>query len=151
MGRWSDTSPFFNSKRSFYSRTVEQQTNARTQAMNAMAEMVHALQIGRERQLQNPKFLAKDKESITTKRALTMPAPTIRRTWRFHLIHFLSQEPYFVEFREWIENDLISEGPSAHTAIKERNLEHEDAQRNVCADHRTNQHCSRRKRHMRFE
>ena len=46
----------------------------------------------------------------------------------------MSQEPYFVEFLEWIENDLISEDQH-HLAIKETNLEHRDAVRNVCADH----------------
>ena len=38
-----------------------------------------------------------------------------------------------MEFLEWIENDLISEDQH-HIAIEEKNLEHEDAVRNVFAD-----------------
>ena len=55
----------------FPQQTVEQQTNAHTQAMNAMAEMVRALQID-VRASTESKFLVKDKESMTTKRAFTM-------------------------------------------------------------------------------
>ena len=39
-----------------------------------------------------------------------------------------------MEFLGWIENDLGSENQH-HFAIKEKNLEHEDAVRDVCADH----------------
>ena len=39
-----------------------------------------------------------------------------------------------MEFLEWIENDFCSEDQH-HIAVKEKNLEHEDAARNVCADH----------------
>ena len=47
MKRWTLVryKPFHNNKRSFLQKTVEQQTNAHTQAMNAMAEMVRALQL----------------------------------------------------------------------------------------------------------
>ena len=121
----------------FLQQTVEQQTNAHTQAMNAMAEMVRALQID-VRASAESKFLVKDKESMTTKRAFTMPHYSGKVeeyvTWRFQLIQFLSQEPYFVEFLEWIENDLGSENQH-FTAVEGKNLEHEDAVRDVCADH----------------
>ena len=78
-----------------------------------MAEMVRALQID-VRAAAESKFQAKNKESMTTKRAFTiLPHYSGKfeecETWRFQLIQFLSQEPYFVEFLEWIENDLISE------------------------------------------
>ena len=83
---------------------LEQQTNAQTQAMNAMAEMVRALQIDVGASAES-KFLVKDKESMTTKRAFTMLRHYSGKvaqcqTWRFQLIQFLSQEPYFVEFLE---------------------------------------------------
>ena len=122
----------------FLQQTVEQQTNAHTQAMNAMAEMVRALQID-VRAAAESRFQAKDKELMTTKRAFTMLPHYSGKveeyeTWRFQMIQFLSQEPYFVEFLEWIENDLYSEDQH-HIAIKEKNLEHEDAVRDVCADH----------------
>ena len=39
-----------------------------------------------------------------------------------------------MEFLEWIENDLGSENQH-FTAVQEKNLEHEDAVRDVCADH----------------
>ena len=39
-----------------------------------------------------------------------------------------------MEFLEWIENDLDSENQHS-TAVQEKNLEHEDAVRDVCADH----------------
>ena len=75
---------------------------------------------------------------MTTRRAFTMPHYSGKveeyETWRFQLIQFLSQEPYIVEFLEWIENDLISEDWH-HIALKEKNLEHEDAVRNVCPNH----------------
>ena len=77
-----------------------------------MAEMVRALQID-VRATAESKFLAKDEESMTTKRAFTMLHYSGKveeyETWRFQLIQFLSQEPYIVEFLESIENDLISE------------------------------------------
>ena len=122
----------------FLQQTVEQQTNAHTQAMNAMAEMVRALQID-VRASAESKFLVKDRESMTTKRAFTMLPHYLGKveeyeTWRFQFIQFLSQEPYFVEFLEWIENDLGSESQHC-TAVLEKNLEHEDAVRDVCADH----------------
>ena len=74
---------------------------------------------------------AKDKELMTTKRAFTMlhhysGKGKESETWRFQMIQFLSQGPYFVEFLEWIENDLY---------FQEKNLEHEDAVRHVCAEH----------------
>ena len=122
----------------FLQQTVEQQTNAHTQAMNAMAKMVRDLQIDVKATAES-KFLAKDKESMTTKRAFTMLLHYSGRaaqyeTWRFQLIRFLSQEPYFLEFLEWIDNDLVSEDQH-HIAIKEMNLEHEDTVCFVCADH----------------
>ena len=52
-------------------QTAEQQTNAHTQAMNAMADMVRAPQID-VRAPAEAKFLVKDKESMTAKRAFTM-------------------------------------------------------------------------------
>ena len=66
---------------------------------------------------------------MTTKRAFTMLPHYAGKveeyeTWRFQLIHFLSQEPYFVEFLEWIENDLGSENQHS-TAVQEKNLERE--------------------------
>ena len=122
----------------FQQQTVEQQTNAHTQAMNALAERVRALQIV-VRAAAESKFLAKDKEIMTTKRAFTMLLHYSGKveeyeTWRFQLIQFLSQGPYFVEFPEWIENDLYSED-QYRTAIEEMNLEHEAAARNVCSQH----------------
>ena len=122
----------------FLQQTVEQQTNAHTLAMNAMAEMVRALQID-VRASAESKFLVKDRESMTTKRAFTMLPHYLGKveeyeTWRCQFIQFLSQEPYFVEFLEWIENDLGSENQH-FTAVLEKNLEHEDAVRDVCADH----------------
>ena len=39
-----------------------------------------------------------------------------------------------MEFLEWIENDLGSENQH-FTAVQEKNLEHEDAVRDACADH----------------
>ena len=66
-------------------------------------------------------------------------------TWRFQLIQFLLQEPHFVEFLEWVENDLYSKDQH-HIAIKKKNLEHEDAlilgPTNIARE---------KKRHMRFE
>ena len=105
----------------FPQQTVEQQKNAHTQATNAIAEMVRALQMDVRASAEST-FLVKDKESMTTKRALTMLPHYAGKveeyeTWRFQLIHFLSQE--------WIEN----------TAVQEKNREHEDAVRDVCADH----------------
>ena len=50
------------------------------------------------------------------------------------LIQFLSHEPYFVEFLEWIENDKGSKNQH-FTTVHEKNLEHEDAVSDVCADH----------------
>ena len=58
----------------FLQQPVEEQTNAHSQAENAMAEMVHALQID-VRTAAESKFLAKDKESMPTKRAFTMLPP----------------------------------------------------------------------------
>ena len=102
----------------FLQQTVEQQTNDHTQAMYATAEMVHALLID-VRASAESKFLVKDKESMTTKRAFTLLPHFSGKveeyeTWRFQLILFLSQEPYFVEFLEWIENDFDSEEPALH-------------------------------------
>ena len=98
----------------------------------------HALQLD-GRAAAESRFQAKDKELVTTKRAFTMPPHYSGKveeyeTWRFQMMQFLSQEPYFVEFLEWIENDLYSDDQH-HNAIKDENLEHEDAVRNVCADH----------------
>ena len=129
---------FLEQQAQFLRQTVEQQTNAHTQAMNAMAEMVRALQID-VRASAESEFLLKDQESMTTKRAFTMLphySGNVKEyeTWRFQLIQFLSQEPYFVEFLEWIENNLGSENEHS-TAVQEKNLEHEDAVRDVCADH----------------
>ena len=58
----------------FLQQTVQQLTNAHTQAMTAMAEMVRTLQID-VRAAAESIFLAKDKESMTTKRAFTIAAP----------------------------------------------------------------------------
>ena len=55
----------------FLQQTVKQQTNAHTQAVNATAEMVRALQRD-VRASAESEFLAKDTESMTTKRAFTM-------------------------------------------------------------------------------
>ena len=136
-GRWSDTSPSATASAVF------------TAARGGTDKRSHA---GRERNggdgprfqidvraAAESKFLAKDKESMPTKRAFTMLPHYSGKveeyeTWRFQLIQFMSQEPYFVEFLEWIENDLISEDQH-HIAVKETNLEHRDAVRNVCADH----------------
>ena len=112
---------FGKAQAQFLQQTVEQLTNTHTQAMNAMAEMVRALQID-VRASAESKFLVKDKESMTTKRAFTMLPHFSGKveeyeTWSFQLIQFLSQEPYFVEFLEWIENDLDSE--NQHSAGKE--------------------------------
>ena len=128
----------FQQQAQFLQQTVEQQTNAHTQAMNAMAKLVRALHID-VRASTESKFLVKDKESMTTKRAFTMLPHYSGKvaqyeTWRFQLIRFLSQEPYFLELLEWIENDLISEDQQ-HIAIKEKNLEHEDTVCHVFADH----------------
>ena len=122
----------------FLQPTVEQQTNAHTQAMNAMAETIRALQID-VRASAESKFLVKDKESMTTMRAFTMLLHYSGKveeceTWCCQLIQFLSQESYFVEFLEWIENDLYSEDQH-HIAIEEKNLEHVVAVRDVCEDH----------------
>ena len=123
-GRRSVTSPSSTTS-AVSTAEVEQQTNAHTQSMNAMAEMVRVLQIG-VRASAESKFLAKDKESTTTKRAFTMPPHYSGKveeyeTWRFQLV-------------EWIENDLGSENQQ-FTGVQEKNLEHEDAVRDVCADH----------------
>ena len=58
----------------FLQQTVGQQTNANTQAMNAMAEMIRVLHVD-VRASAESKFLVKDKESMTTKRAFTMLPP----------------------------------------------------------------------------
>ena len=74
--------------------------------MNAMADMVRTLQADRVR--------VKEKELKTTKRAFTM-LPNYSgkveeyENWRFQMVQFLSQEPYFVAFLEWIENESYSE------------------------------------------
>ena len=81
----------------FLQQTVEQQTNAHTQAMNAMAEMVRVYKID-VRAAAESRFQAKDKEFMTTKRTFTM-LPQYSgnveeyETWRFQMIQFLS--PYF--------------------------------------------------------
>ena len=72
--------PFQNNRRSFCSLPWEQQTNAHTQAMNAMAEMVRALQ-NDVRAAAESRFQAKDKELMTTKRTFTM-LPSIREKLR---------------------------------------------------------------------
>ena len=51
---------------------------------------------------------------MTTKRAFTM-LPKYSGTaeeyenWRFQMVQFLSQEPFFVEILEWIANECCSE------------------------------------------
>ena len=49
------------------------------------------------------------------------------------LNHFFTQEPYFVEFLEWIENEIYSE--EHFLAVQEMNIPHEDRTTNVTADH----------------
>ena len=49
------------------------------------------------------------------------------------LNHFFTQEPYFVEFLEWIENEIYSE--EHFLAVQEMNIPHEDRATNVAADH----------------
>ena len=84
---------FLQQQTQFLQQTVEQQTNAHTQAMNVMAEMVRALQID-VRAAAESKFLVKDKESMTNKRAITMLPHYSGKveeseTWRFQLIQFI--------------------------------------------------------------
>ena len=82
----------------FLQQTVEQQTTAHTRAMNAMAEMVRALQAD-GRAAAEWSFQTKEKELVTTKRAFTM-LPNYSgkfheyEYWRFQVIQFLFQEFY---------------------------------------------------------
>ena len=94
-GRRSVTS-LLQQQAQFLQQTVEQQTNAHTQAMNAMAEMLRALHTD-VRASAESKFLVNDKESMTSKGACTMLLHSSGKveeyeTWRFQLIQFLSQE-----------------------------------------------------------
>ena len=54
--------------------------------------------------------------------------------WRFQVRQFLSQELYFVEFLEWIENDLYSE-EQHYIAGQEKIIEHEEIVQYVCVNH----------------
>ena len=88
----------------FFQQTVEQQTNTLAQAMNAVADMVRTLQADR--------VPVKEKELMTTKRAFTMLPNNFGKVeefenWRFQMVQFLSQKPYFVAFLEWIENEFV--------------------------------------------
>ena len=81
----------------FLQQTLEQQTNVHTQAMNAMAEMVRALQVDVKAAAEQ-RGQPREKEMMTTKRAFTMlPNYTGKvedyENWRFQLIQFLSQDP----------------------------------------------------------
>ena len=53
--------------------------------------------------------------------------------WRFQMVQFLSQEPYFVAFLGWIENELYSE-EQHFLAVQEKNIPHEKVT-DVTADH----------------
>ena len=86
-----------------------------------MTEMVRAIRID-VRAATESSFQTKDKELMTMKRAFTMLPHYSGKveeyaTWRFLMIQFLSQEPYFVEFLEWIENDIF-----LRTATKEEGV-----------------------------
>ena len=76
---------------------------------------------------------------MTTKRAFTM-LPNYSgkveeyETWRFQMVQFLSQEPYFVAFLEWIENELYSE-EQHFLAVQEKNILHEEKFTDVTVDH----------------
>ena len=64
LRRWTGVNypPCFNNRRSSSSKLFEQQTNTLAQAMHAMADMVRTLQADR--------VPVKEKELMTTKRAL---------------------------------------------------------------------------------
>ena len=49
-------------------------------------------------------------------------------------MQFLSQEPYFVAFLEWIENELYAE-EQHFLAVQEKNILHEEKVTDVTADH----------------
>ena len=115
----------------FFQQTVEQQTNTLAQALNAMADMVRTLQADR--------VPVKEKELMTTKRAFTMLPNYSGKgeehdNWRFQMVQFLSQEPYFVAFLELIENELYSE-EQHFLAVQDKNILHEEKVTDVTADH----------------
>ena len=100
--------------------------------MNAMADMVRTLQADR--------VPVKVKELMTTKRAFTMlpnysgKVEEENENWRFQTVQFLSQEPYFVAFLEWIENELHLE-EQHFLAVQEKNIQREEKVTDVTADH----------------
>ena len=103
-----------------------------------MAEMVRALQSD-VRAAAECRFQTKEKELMTTKRAFTM-LPNYSgkveeyENWRFQMIQFLSQDPCFVKFIEWIAHDM---GPEDQLffALQEMTFENEEEVKSVCADH----------------
>ena len=113
----------------FMRETVEQQAAAHNQAMAAMAEMVRSLQqdlkVASEQRSQ-----PREKDGLTTKRAFSMLPHYSGKvedydTWRFQMTQFLAEDPFFVKFLEWIENDL--DGEDQHTsAVQEKNTEHKE-------------------------
>mgnify|MGYP001067729332 CR=1 FL=1 len=113
----------------FMRQTVEQQAAAHGQAMAAMAEMVRALQ-HEVRVSSETRSRPREKDGLTTKRAFSLLPNYSGKveeydTWRFQITQFLAEDPFFVTFLEWIENDLDGEGQHP-TAVCVKNKEHED-------------------------
>ena len=122
----------------FMRETIEQQAAMHNQSMNAMAEMVRALQ-AEVRTSAEQRAQPREKMAITTKRAFTM-LPTYSGkveeydTWRFQITQFLAEDPYFVNFLEWIENDL--EGEDLHeAAVRDKNADNQEKVNEVVEPH----------------
>ena len=115
----------------FFQQTVEQQTNTLAQAMYAMADVMRTLQADR--------VPVKEKELMTTKRVFTM-LPNCSghveeyENWRFQMAYVSSQEPFFVEFLEWIEHALFSEDQHS-LAVEDKNILHDEKNNDATADH----------------
>ena len=93
----------------FLQQTMEQPTNAHTQAMNAMAEMVRSLQSD-VRAAAECRFQTKENEFMTS--CLLDVAQLLRQSRGVRELAIpndsilVPKDPYFVECIEWIENDM---------------------------------------------
>ena len=117
----------------FFRETVEAQANANQITMNnlqqqqaqqqeAMLIIMKGLQ-GDMNAAAESRTLAKEKEGLTTKRAFTMLPHYHGKSeefdsWKFQMTQFLAEDQFFIQFLEWIENDLPGENDHA-SAVQE--------------------------------
>ena len=122
----------------FHRESIDAQVQANTQNLAQfqlqlsqqqalMAEMVKGLQ-GDIQAATAQRNAVKDKEGLTTKRAFSLlPNYTGKAedfgSWKFQVTQFLGEDPYFVRFLEWIENDLPGEDEHAQ-AVQEMDDAH---------------------------